>query len=99
MNIKEAIERNLLPESDRTNRILLMEVEDCAEMVLNCPIKRIPLEEIKIGNVYQFAGDRYRTREVLDIEGEFLLIRTWGDASDHMHYKIHYCNLFPNKNI
>lgn len=57
----------------------------------------VKLEDVILGKNYQFAGDRYRVRKVVLIEGEWVTTETIGDTSDHRFYKVHYSLLKPNK--
>ena len=59
---------------------------------------KIEISTVKIGKNFQFAGDRYVVRHVVDVDGEYVLLKTFGnlDESGHM-YVVHYSHLWPNE--
>ena len=71
----------------------------CGELLTPKPIteKSIKLEDVLIGKMFQFEGDMTRIREVLDVDGEFVLIQTFRCSEDLPLYKCHYTHLKINE--
>ncbi len=80
----------------KENRVLAMRFTHCGEF-LNPVDPSIEIKEVKPGRKFQFAGDRNRVREVVDVDGEFVLVKTLGDSSDLEFYKVHYSWLKKNE--
>lgn len=60
---------------------------------------RVNLADVVIGARFQFAGDRNWQREVIDVDGEYVHIKTIftpTGGTDHSFYIIHYSWLRPN---
>ncbi len=80
----------------KENRVLALQVPGCGEL-LTPVLPKIKITKIKKGCRFQFAGDRNRVREVVDVDGEFVLVKTLGDSSDLEFYKVHYSWLKKNE--
>lgn len=72
---------------------------NCGELLTKKELsdKSILLDNIQIGNRYQFYDDRNRVREVLEIDEEYILIQTLGCTEDLPYYKCHYTHLKINE--
>lgn len=78
------------------NRILdFYLLNNCGELLTPKPIteKSIKIEDVIIGGIFQFEDDINRVREVIDVDGEFVLIQTFKCLEDYQYYKCHYTHL------
>lgn len=57
---------------------------------------KLELASITIGKNYQFAGDRSTVRQVIDVDGEYVLVKTNGNLLEPAYYAVHYSWLHPN---
>lgn len=58
----------------------------------------VDLADVKVGKNFQFSGDKYGVRHVVDVEGEFILIQTLGHSNESGDYYItHYSHLRKNQ--
>lgn len=70
---------------------------------LPCGEKLIPtkptlnLKEIIYGKRFQFIDDKNRVREVMVLDGEYMLVKTLGCTEDLPYYKCHYSYLKKNE--
>jgi len=80
-----------------TNRVLDFKSEHRVAMMLDKLEPKIKLSDVKINKVFQFAGDRDRVRKVIDVDGEYVRVRTYGDTNEPRFYLVHYTQLRPNK--
>lgn len=81
------------------NKIILYSIQNCGELldIKKINEKTISINNIEVGNRFQFDDDRNRVREILAIDGEYLLVKTIGCADDLPFYKCHYSQLKKNE--
>ncbi len=84
------------PPHMRPNKVLDFQDPNLVRMLENITPK-VELSQVEPGRSFQFAGDRCCVRQVIAVDGEFVLVRTCGNTDEALHYAVHYSWLRPNK--
>ncbi len=78
------------------NEILNKKIENCGEY-LTPIIPTLKLKDITVGQRLQFHNDKNRVREILEMDREYILVKTLGCTEDLPYYKCHYSYLKINE--
>jgi hypothetical protein len=78
------------------NYILNLNIKNCGEY-LEPIIPTLDLKDIIVGKRFQFTGDVNRVREVMVIDGEYVLVKCLGCTEDLPFHKCHYSYLKVNE--